>query len=348
MWMRIQIVAAVVALCVPAALLAGEKVDETFEVQAGQRLSLSFDAMDGDIDIEGWDESRVHIEGTTSGGDWRDGDRLDFEESSRGLHISPRARYRHDDHVRVRLLIRVPRQFDLRIDTATHLKISDIEGHLDVSVGNASVDLFKVKAEGRISTANGRMSIENCKLDAEISNVNGRLRIDSSEIKGEVSVVNSSMDVSNAPEGIELSSVNGHVDLGSAAKFVQVSTTNGNVDVDELAGWLDAETTNGNVRVRLVGLPEGRHTIDVETLNGNVELEIPEDYSMSFDIRIESRGGRQRYEVDSDFDLDIQEDDSRRGDQRITASGELNDGEHRVRIRTTNGDVILKRIASSR
>ena len=69
---------------------------------------------------------------------------------------------------------------------------------------------------------------------------------------------------------------------------------------------------------------------------------------MSFDVRVESRGGRNRYEIDSDFGLEIQEDDSRRGDQRITASGALNDGKHRVRIRATNGDVILKRIASTR
>ena len=131
--------------------------------------------------------------------------------------------------------------------------------------------------------------------------------------------------------------------------YVQVSTTNGNVEVDELDGWIEAETVNGSVHVRLTGMPKNRRSVDIETVNGNVELEIPEDFSLEFDVRIESSDDDKKYEIDSDFDLDIREEGGRRGDeQRLSGRGQLNDGEHTVRIRTTNGDVVLKRLASSR
>jgi len=350
MWTRNRAAAGlmVLALCVPAALVAGEKIDETFQMEAGKRISLTFDDLSGDIEIEGWDQNTVHVEGSTSGRDWREGDPLDFDQNSRGLHIAPRARYHRDDKVRVRLHVRVPHDVDLRVDTATDLVVRNVEGRFDLAVGNGQVDLENVNGEGRISVANGHLTLTGCKLDAEISNVNGRLRIDSSDIQGDVSVVNSSMDVSNAPEGIQLSSTNGHIEVGHAARFVEASTTNGNIDVDELDGWIDAETTNGSVRVRLVGQPQDGRGIEIETLNGSVELEIPEDFSLAFDVRVESRGDHHTYEIDSDFPLEIDDRGGRRGDQRIQGTGNLNSGEHTVRIRATNGDVILRRLASSR
>ena len=336
-----------VGLLQPGGLWA-ENIDRTFPLEAGGRISLNFDDLDGDIRIEGWDQNSVHVEGATRGRDWRDDEPLDFEATSRGLRISPRGRYHHDDRVRIELRLRVPRDVDLRVDTSTHLEIRNVAGRLDLSVANANLDLMDVKGEGQISSANGRMTLSGCQLDAGISNVNGRLRIEESDIKGDVSVVNSSMEVSHAPDGIELSSTNGDIELGRAARFVQVSTTNGNIVVDELDGWIEAETINGSVRVRLVGSPEGRRSIDIETLNGNVELEIPENYSLDFDVRVESRGDHDRYEIDSDFALDIEGEDDRGGEQRLRARGTLNEGENRVRIRAINGDVILKRLASAR
>lgn len=344
---RLLLGLALLALVLPAAVAAGEKIHQSFAAEPGQRLRLNFDDVGGDIVVEGWDKKTIEVDGSTSGRDWREGDPLDFDPGGRGLSISPRGRYRHDDKVRIELRLRVPNETDLQIETATSLTVRSISGRLDISVGNAPMELVDVRGEGRVSSANGRMTLTGCRLDAAISNVNGRLRIDSSEILGNVSVVNSGLELSNAPEGIELESTNGDIELEHAARFVQVSTTNGDIEIDELDGWFDAETTNGNVRVRLVGPPEGRRSIDIETLNGNVELEIPENYSLDFDVLVESRGDRSRYDIDSDFPLDI-EDDSHRRDVHIRGTGRLNDGDHRVRIRATNGDVVLKRLAAAR
>jgi DUF4097 and DUF4098 domain-containing protein YvlB len=337
---------AVLVLCLPSALHAGEKIDETFASEPGQRLRLNFNDLSGDVVVEGWDRNSVQVQGETHGRDWEEGAPLDFDQSSRGLSIQPRGRYRHHDRVRLDLHLRVPRETDLQIEAATSLTIRNVSGRLDVSVGNARLDLNDVEGEGRVSSANGRMSLRGCHLDADISNVNGRLRIDSSEILGNISIVNSGLELSNAPEGIELESTNGNIELEHAGRFVQVSTTNGNVAIDELDGWIDAETTNGNVRVRFVGPPEGRRSVDIETLNGNVELEIPDNYSLDFDVRVQSRGDRTHYDIDSDFPLEIEDDSSRR-EVSLRGTGRLNDGQHRVRIRATNGDVILKRLAAA-
>lgn len=340
--------AVVILLVLPvSASGASQDIDRQFDVKPGQALRLDFDDMRGNIEIEGWDKNRVEINGRIGGRDWEDGDELEFDQTSSGIDASPSYRPHDDDRIKIDLKIKVPREFDIRMRGNTDTRISNLRGDIEVSIANADLELDDVHGECDISAANGHLDVKDCTLKGDVSNVNGRLTVDNSDLSGEVASVNGGMKVSRAPEGIDVSSVNGSIDVGSAKDHVQVSSVNGSVEIDELYGWLEAETVNGAVRLRMVGNPDTKRDLDIETLNGNVEIEIPENFSLEFDIEVRSEDRGARYEIISDFDLDIQSEDSRRRRYKVRGKGKIGGGRHKVHIRTTNGDVILKRVSSS-
>jgi DUF4097 and DUF4098 domain-containing protein YvlB len=332
----------------PVTACASGEVQQTFDVEPGQFLELSFDRIGGTLEIEGWDENRVEIAGRMSGRGWEEDDELEVRQTSSGIRVAPSVRGHDADRVKARLEIKVPRQFDLMIDANTRTRITSVHGEVELSIANAQLELVDVHGEGVVATANGKLLIEGCTLGGEISNVNGRLTIDDSDVKGEVSSVNGRMKISRAPEGIDISSTNGSVDVGMAKDHVRAETTNGSVTIDELEGWIDAETVNGSVRVSMIGDPDGDRSIDIKTVNGNVEIEIPDGFSMDFDIEVKSEDRDRDYEIDSDFELDVESKESRSGKYRLRGTGSVGGGRNQVRIRATNGDVVLRRVSGSR
>ena len=69
---------------------------------------------------------------------------------------------------------------------------------------------------------------------------------------------------------------------------------------------------------------------------------------MDFDVEIDNRDRGHEYEIVSDFDLDVKSGDPDRRHYVVRGKGSIGGGRNSVRIRATNGDVILKRIASTK
>ena len=345
----VTIAAATLVLLTLAATVFAENVDKQFDVEPGQSLTLDFRGVSGDLDIEGWDQNRVQIQGRVRGNRrGRGGDNdswLEFDQSKSGVEVYADSGY-DDDDVDARLSIKVPEQFDVRLRGALETTVTNLHGELEAQIGNADLRLRSVHGTCRISTANGKLDIEDCSLDGDVSNTNGRLTIEDSDIIGDVVSTNSNMSLSRAPQGLDAKSTNGNIRVEAVSDHFHGKTTNGNVTIRELDGSIDTETVNGSVTVRMVGDPNGDRSVDIETLNGNVEIEIPANFSMKFDIEVrnEDRDRNERYEIVSDFDIAIADDTSARGRRhRVLGTGSIGGGRNSVRIRATNGDVFLRK-----
>ena len=65
---------------------------------------------------------------------------------------------------------------------------------------------------------------------------------------------------------------------------------------------------------------------------------------MRFDIRIDiTQQAKRDYTIHSDFPVKIEKRKRSRGRLVIIGSGDVGTGEHRIRIRTFNGDVEIRR-----
>jgi hypothetical protein len=124
--------------------------------------------------------------------------------------------------------------------------------------------------------------------------------------------------------------VNGDVNAEGLGSFVNAKTVNGSVSVST-AHWAEAKTVNGSVRVRM-GRADWTGALEFATVNGDVELELPSDLSAS--VETSSVNGNVR----TDFPLTIQG-----RFRRNELSGTIGSGGRDLRLKTVNGDMILRK-----
>jgi len=130
------------------------------------------------------------------------------------------------------------------------------------------------------------------------------------------------LDLRSQNGGIRITGVHGHIVFQSV---------NGGVALTGVGGDVRGHTTNGGLDITLEGTAWDGDGLDVRTTNGGVDLTIPERY----DARLETstvNGGLQ-----SDFPVTVQ------GRLGRDMTLDLGRGGRPIRVRTTNGGVVLRR-----
>ncbi len=135
------------------------------------------------------------------------------------------------------------------------------------------------------------------------------------------------------PEGVKAfaRSTNGNVDIQGMTSEVDASTTNGNVNVRTSGGLVNATTTNGSVTASLGSLT-GDQPMRFSTTNGSVTVFAPP--TLNADIEMSTTNGG----VETDFPVTISGRVARN-----SLRGTLGQGGRSIVVRSTNGDVALRR-----
>jgi DUF4097 and DUF4098 domain-containing protein YvlB len=130
---------------------------------------------------------------------------------------------------------------------------------------------------------------------------------------------------------LDVSTVNGKINTRGTEGETEASTVNGSIDI-ETTGMheLQATTVNGRVRAKFTHGFDGAR---FKTVNGSVEASLPQN--ASFTVNLSQVNG----DFEASFPLSIH---SNPGSRRV--SGEINGGEHELKIVTVNGDVELARL----
>lgn len=130
---------------------------------------------------------------------------------------------------------------------------------------------------------------------------------------------------------LDVSTVNGRIATRGTEGATEASTVNGTIDI-ETAGTheLKASTVNGRVKAKFTKAFNGAR---FNSVNGGVEASLPN--SASFTVNLSQVNG----DFEAAFPLSIH---SNPGSRRV--SGEVNGGQHELKIVTVNGDVELARL----
>lgn len=134
-----------------------------------------------------------------------------------------------------------------------------------------------------------------------------------------------------ATVSLAVSTVNGKIETRGIEGETEARTVNGSIDI-ESAGLaeLRATTVNGRVKAKFT---RGFQGARFKTVNGGVEATFPND--ASFAVNLSQVNG----DFEASFPLSIH---SNPGSRRV--SGEVNGGQHELKIVTVNGDVELARL----
>ncbi|HEX9607357.1 MAG TPA: M56 family metallopeptidase [Gemmatimonadaceae bacterium] len=150
-----------------------------------------------------------------------------------------------------------------------------------------------------------------------------------------------------APDGARVTTGGGPIRIGPSAGEVYAQTGGGSIDIGPATGSVEAHTGVGDVRIELQGA--GAHSVDVTSGKGEVVLVVPRDLNAILELETaytDNLGHKTR--IVSDFPLHTTETadwDSSEGTPRryVRARQTVGRGGGVIRVRTVNGDIVLKR-----
>jgi len=352
-----------------------KKMEEVFEVSSGQKLTVN-NKLGGDIEVTGWDKEQISVEVLIKGDDAEEID-VDYDQSSSGLEIT--AEYmgdRNNYNANVNFTIMVPSRFDVEFSTmGGDAKLKNVAGQLEGTTMGGDITLRELKGNLEVTTMGGDINLSDSDVDGSVKTMGGDVRVEdvtgnvsASSMGGDivqknvkrrdgdsvgeevkVSTMGGDLVIDEAVDGAKLETMGGDIKANYVAKFLEASTMGGDISVDAIDGWVKASTMGGDVNVKMVGDPdEGNRDVTLSSMGGDITLSVPEGLSMELDLEIAyDKRHEDDAEIISDFEFDeerteeVDDDDEPRW--HLLGTGTINGGKNRVKIKTVNGKIYLKK-----
>jgi DUF4097 and DUF4098 domain-containing protein YvlB len=202
----------------------------------------------------------------------------------------------------------------------------------------------------------GNITLRSVAGNVEVSTMGGNVILDNVAQRGgytidkmvEVSTMGGDISVANAPHGAKIQTQGGNIVVKKSGELIDARTMGGNISAGEHSGRINAHTMGGNVSAIIIP-GSADQSVDIGSMGGRIELTLPSEYSGVFDLEIAyTRKSPKKYEITSDFPVRLEETpewDSGRGDARkyIRGSGTVGSGANKVKVRTINGDIAIKK-----
>jgi len=155
------------------------------------------------------------------------------------------------------------------------------------------------------------------------------------------------LSLESAPNGARISTGGGRIRIGPSGGEVFAQTGGGPIDIGPASGSVAAHTGAGDVTLQLTG--SGPHSVDVTSGKGHVTLIVPSDLNATLELETaytDNYGRKTR--IVSDWPLSTTEtstwDDSHGTPRKyVRVRQNIGRGGAVIRVRTTNGDIELKR-----
>jgi DUF4097 and DUF4098 domain-containing protein YvlB len=356
---------------------SGENIQKEFKVQKEKLLKVNL-KNGGSISVTGWNKEKVmvYVEfGRSNSDDWE----TEFEESPEGIEIESylKAKWKNQKSS-PKFTINVPLKFDLSLKTmGGGITISNVDGDISGKTMGGSLDLTQLKGTIDLKTMGGKIILSDSDIDGKVKTMGGRVLLENviGDVSGSsmggnviyknvkkrngqpsgkavrISTMGGDINVSEAAEGADVHTMGGDIKIKSAGKFVQAKTMGGDITVDAIDGRIKATTMGGAIDVTMVGDPQkGDRDVTLSSYGGNISLKVPKGLSMDVDIELAiTKKAKKKYEIISDFKLKQKTTDEweyHKGSARkyIYATGKLAGGKFKIKIKTVNGNIYLKKL----
>jgi DUF4097 and DUF4098 domain-containing protein YvlB len=324
----------------------------------------------GTITITGWSSESVHVAADISG-NGKDTVDLSVEERRGGVLVKSRFNQSHrHKNVYVDIEVQVPSVFDVKISSngggvtidgvegsfsgktmGGRLVLTNLKGELDLTTMGGQIQLTNSDVDGKVTTMGGKALVEDVFGDVKVTSMGGEVtrrrvtRSDGTSIGEQVNIrtMGGSIDVPDAPFGADVQTMGGDITIDSARDYVKAETMGGDIRITEADGWVNATTMGGDINVMVIG----NHDVELTSMSGDVTLVMPDGAGLAIDIELDyTKNSSRDYKIVSDFPIDQRESadwDYDKGSPRKTIRGVGSGSGNHVVIRTTNGNVYLKR-----
>ena len=238
------------------------------------------------------------------------------------------------------------------ITSGGDVTIGDADGEVSARTSGGDIKIGRTDGEVTVRTSGGDIEIDQAGGNTEATTSGGDIRI--GHTTGEVKAKTSGGDISieRADGEVDVHTSGGDVTIDSVEGRLKAGTSGGDITVSNATGGgVTAKTSGGDIEAGLTATVSAALEEDwlLQSSGGELTIRIPEDLqaSLEAEIRIGSSwfGRDKEYRIDSDFDLDEQDDGGRNG-RTIRATGDINGGGHLIRLKTSDGDIRIRKGSS--
>jgi hypothetical protein len=260
--------------------------------------SVQIDNANGSIDITGWDQNTVEIDGSKyASSETRMKEiKIDIAPSANSIRIRTIPPIDRHGNYGARFTIHVPRHAELQSIVSSNgaIHVDAINGQTHLKTSNGGIRASGLQGSLDAQTSNGSMEITNVTGDTTLHTSNGGIRADVKKGSFEATTSNGSITarlIEPDTKPVRLESSNGHIDLTmDAAREVHADTSNSSIIVrmpSAAGAMVRAHTSNSSItsdfdvsvrggmlsKHRLEGtIGSGGPLLDLGTSNGSIKL----------------------------------------------------------------------------
>ena len=315
-------------------------------VPARPRGTLVMDLGTGGVlRIRGTDASEVRLLATLRGRDWRKS-RVRLEPTSTGARlVTTLGGSRRGVSTSHQFDVWVPRAFDLQIESAGgDVSIHDVSGSFRGGTRGGTITLERVTGTAELTTRGGNVLIAHATLDGSVTTRGGGVEL--VDVHGNVVTTPRAY---NAPgDVVQIDMPAGPISVADLPSGAVLRTGAGNIEAGPAAASVVAITGLGDVTLHVDKLKEG-DSVFVRSGTGRVVVELPSDYAGELDLQTGFTAALKREtRIETDWQLrstTTAEFIANGGTPQryVTVRTRVGTGSQRVVVRTTNGDIVIRR-----
>ena len=219
------------------------------------------------------------------------------------------------------------------------ITVGDVTGDLSANTVGGGINVGAVGGQLTARTAGGGISIGKGGGTVDAQTGGGGIRVDGSGGRIVVKTSGGGITIDDAGGPLTAETSGGSINVDGAAGPVKVHTSGGGIVLKEIQGAIEAWTAGGGITADLaIDDPDTDTHCTLESSGGGITISLPASLQATVDAELRLSGERRKYRITSDFPLDIDDNPS-----RIIAQGTMNGGGDLIRLRTTNGDISIKK-----
>jgi hypothetical protein len=275
-------------------------------------------------------------------------------------------------------VVRVPHDMEsVKVETeGGNVVASGIGGRFDTQSGGGSIHLDDLGGAVNAETDGGSIEVGNVGGDVKLQTGGGSIRVASAKGKisaetggGSVVIVSGlqgavldtgggNIQVQHCDGNVKATTGGGSIDLGDLGGPVQIETGGGSIHLASAKGLVNAETGSGGIE--LDGVPSaraetgsggivakfvssnGEHSDSIlQTAVGDITVYLSPSMNLSIRASIDVANG---HTIRSDFpEIRVSGNGGEWGPKSLSAEGSLNGGGPVLKIRTSEGNIVLRR-----
>jgi len=238
------------------------------------------------------------------------------------------------------------------------ISLDDLGGAVSAETGGGSIDVGTVGGELNLHTGGGGIAIRSAKGKIVAESGGGSVVVISGLQGAVLETGGGSIKVNQCTGKVKATTGGGSIDLGDISGPAEIETGGGSIRLSSAQGPVRAETGGGSIE--LYGVPSARAETGaggivakfvssngarndsvLETSAGDITVYLANDLPITVRATVDMANG---HKIRSDFsEIQVNSEGGSYGPQTITAEGKLNGGGPVMKIRTTTGDIAIRK-----